>query len=53
MNFEKAVAFVRSKGNQVEQARRQYLLANQHPSQATVAQRFTTGRPVTVLGVLG
>ncbi|GEM_PF-3658107 len=53
MNFERAVTFVRSKGNQGEQTRRQYLLVNQHPSQATVAQRFTTQRPVTVLGVLG
>lgn len=45
MNLEKAVEFVRSKGNEVEQARLKYLLANERPSQKVVAKLFADQRP--------
>ena len=45
MNLWKAVEFVRVAGNEVEQARLKYLLANERPTQKMVAQLFTGQRP--------
>jgi hypothetical protein len=45
LNLEKAVAFVRNTGNEVEQARLRYILANEHPTPQVVAQLFAEQRP--------
>lgn len=45
MNLWKAVEFVRSAGNEVEQARLKYLLANERPAQDVVLQLFSGQRP--------
>lgn len=45
LNFDKAVEFVRSQGNEVEQARLKYVLANERPSQGVIAKLFTGQRP--------
>jgi hypothetical protein len=44
VNLEKAVAFVKTQGNEVEQARLKYLLTNEHPSQTVIAQLFAGQR---------
>ncbi|MEW5868262.1 MAG: prenyltransferase/squalene oxidase repeat-containing protein [Chloroflexota bacterium] len=43
--FEKAVEFINSKGDEVERARLQYLLAGERPSQVVVAKLFAGQRP--------
>ena len=40
MNFEKAVKFVGDNGNEVEQARLDYILAGEHPSEEVIANLF-------------
>ncbi len=40
MNFEKAVQFVKNNGNEVEQARLNYILANERPSEKVLADLF-------------
>ncbi|CAG1769548.1 hypothetical protein BAC2_00405 [uncultured bacterium] len=40
MNVDRTVEFVRSKGNEVEQARLRYILANERPSPKIIAQLF-------------
>ena len=44
VNFEKAVEFVKSRGNKVELARLWYILANEHPSPQVVTQLFAAQR---------
>lgn len=45
MNLGKAVEFIRAAGSEVEQARLDYLLANEHLTQKVVAQLFAGQRP--------
>ncbi|MBN2390877.1 MAG: terpene cyclase/mutase family protein [Anaerolineae bacterium] len=45
MNFERAIAFVQSRGNEVEQARLRYILFYEHPSQKVVAKLVAGQRP--------
>lgn len=45
MNLEKAVAFVKSQGNEVEQARLNYVLRDEQPSPDVVARLFARQRP--------
>lgn len=45
MNFESAIAFVQSQGNEVEQARLRYILFDERPSQNVVANLFVGQRP--------
>ncbi|MBN1148284.1 MAG: terpene cyclase/mutase family protein [Anaerolineales bacterium] len=45
MDLWKAVEFVRSVGNEIEQARLKYLLANERPAQQLVARLFADQRP--------
>lgn len=45
MNFERAVELVSRRGNEVEQARLKYLLANEPASQEVVATLFAGQRP--------
>ena len=45
MDFEKAVAFVTDRGNEIEQARINYVLANERPSELIVGKLFADQRP--------
>jgi len=45
MNIEKAVAFIRGKGNEVEQARLNYVLRDEQPPPEVVAGLFAGQRP--------
>lgn len=44
MNFEKAVQFIRDNGNEVEQARLNYILTNELPAEAIIAKFFAHQR---------
>jgi len=45
MDLEKAVAFVTDRGNEIEQARINYVLANERPSELIVGKLFAGQRP--------
>ena len=45
MDFEKAVAFVTDRGNEIEQARINYVLVNERPSELIVGKLFAGQRP--------
>ena len=44
MNIEKAINFIRNNGNKAEQARVNYLLTNEHPSEEVLADLFAGQR---------
>jgi len=50
MNFEKAVQFIRDNGNEVEQARLNYILTNEPPAEEIIAKLFANQR-ATVVGL--
>ncbi|MBN2382564.1 hypothetical protein JXQ70_06760 [bacterium] len=45
INLERASAFIRSKGNEVEQARLKYFLSDERPAQEVVAKFCAGQRP--------